>query len=303
MAKLHLGYERTDAEFRPLLGHGGSYDMFIRGVHYIIGAQVYVGATNVEFRQITLSVRRVVETLLFSPVFSTKFGGVYGYVLPLETGEEVVVMWRSAREFCALHAIVRQRGIIPIRVVKCVGQLAVGEVDLRVVCVSHSELLPSSSEAVMPAPMLSYSHNCTISGVEDGPLATIIHCKILLNGDLVLHGVTFCPQFGSESSATDVDTSRGFRRYTPRGVQSNGLLCPSCMISWGMEGGGFGEERWKKGVICDDICANWSCVRFRCIQSVHIMLAESRGPSGHVDKKNSPSEVVNVNHGGPVYPG
>lgn len=224
-------------ELRILQDHGGPFGMRVRGDHYRVQTQVYSSVVG-GFRHINVLASRGDAPCLYCPVFTTMFGGLFGYVIPMDTGERVVVVWRSAREFCALRAIIKARTMLSPRVVKSITVLSVGGMALQVVYVARSQLsllLSPSLTVSLPAPMMSHSCDCVIVGVEDGPLSVTMLFKILLDGDLVLHGVIFRPQFDPLVCVPDGGVTPFFRRYSPRGVQSVGTLPPESRMDWGVE--------------------------------------------------------------------
>lgn len=221
----------------------GQQQFQVRGVLYQVDVHVHMPLPDHRMIHHTIQVGIVEEGNVYSALFTTQLGGLFGCLMPMITGGNVVVTWRSGREFSALYALVNARSEFPSHVGEFLCTVDIDGYTTKVVYVPYDgllQLLPPHLVVAMPGPVIAYDHPY----VADVPLGELpdltIHCKILPLGGVVVHGITFrtapvCSVDVASVSAGRILSMSTVWQYTPRGVIKSDVVPPLTYIMWGMD--------------------------------------------------------------------
>lgn len=243
MAKVACMHGPLPDDVGPRTRYSGRQQFVVCGVPYAINVQVYLPMLCNQMFHCSISVGSEDEGVVHPAVFTTQLGGVFGYVMPVITGGHVVVVWRSGREFCALRALVSMHSEFPPLMGQHLFTMYVGDVAMNVVCVTYNDmllLLPPHLTVEMPTPTIVYDHVYSVDLPQSGLPDITVHCRVLSDGDMVIHGVTFALTSQKGLDVVGIIEDRGvvnFRtwQYTPRGVQIIGVISPPSHIMWGVD--------------------------------------------------------------------
>lgn len=218
------------------------YSMCLHGVEYTISLRMDPNVQNGEHPALTVGIRSDRPSDQCQAMFTSYYGGLFGYVVKTITGEDVMVMWSSPRELCALINIVRSQVKIPLHLVECVALVVLDCKPVTVVRLSYEsmELLqaPAARQLVMPRMSLSHEYVCELMP-EDSSCAVeqvSLQCKVLRGGGLVLHGIALTPW--TQGPRSTMGRSGTCLVFSPRRVglapQYSGVIGPPPIV-WGSE--------------------------------------------------------------------
>lgn len=175
-----------------------------------------------------ISLSTTADSIRATSVLSTMHGGMFGCVMTLDTGKDVVVLWRSARELRTLCTLMKTQVRIPVHMSRCVCTMVVGGVTLMAIKVFYeqlSSLIPNGCPITMPH--LSPSVRVEID-VGLSSLLTVRY-KLTDGGRPILHDVVFDFPHSHEMY------SEGSYRCNPRGLEQDNVTYLNDSIVWGCE--------------------------------------------------------------------